>query len=402
MNILRADEITASRIPAKGEYTETARQERLAFLRRQTGAGLEQITAIGFESERVRHNTEALIGSVEIPIGVAGPLKINGLFAKGFFYAPLATTEGALVASVSRGATALTLAGGANAAFLGQRMMRVPSFELDTLGDALHFSAFAVGQLSVLQALVKTLSRHGQLVSLEPQVMGRIVHVHCVYETGDAAGQNMTTTCTWQLVQKLRMDFEQYCGKAIRNYFIESNLSSDKKASFQSLIRGRGVRVVADCVLPGDVVRKVLHTTPQNLIRCYQRGASGAIAAGTLGFNMNIANVLAALFTATGQDIACVHESAIGYLNLEQTDDDNLYAALVLPSLAIGTVGGGTGLPQQQECLELLGCVGQGSKSKLAEILAGFCLALDLSTLSAVASDEFANAHERLGRNRPT
>lgn len=402
MKILRTDEMTSSRIPAKGEYTETARQERLVFLRQQTRAGLEQIGTIGFGSERVRHNTEALIGSVEIPVGVAGPLTINGLFAKGIFYAPLATTEGALVASVSRGATALTLAGGVNAAFLGQRMMRVPSFELSSLSDALHFSAFVASQLGVLQSIVKTLSRHGHLVSLEPQVMGRVVHVHCVYETGDAAGQNMTTTCTWQLVQKLRADFEQQSGKNIKNYFIESNLSSDKKASFQSLIRGRGVRVVADCVLPGNVVRKVLNTTPQNLIRCFQRGASGAIAAGTLGFNINVANTLAALFTATGQDIACVHESAIGYLQLEHHDDDSLYAALVLPSLAIGTVGGGTGLPQQRECLELLGCTAPGSKSRLAEIIAGFCLALDLSTLSAVASDEFANAHERLGRNRPT
>lgn len=374
------------RIPAKGQYTETARQERLEFLEQRTGVKLDQAAAIGFICEDVKHNTEALIGSVEVPVGVAGPLKINGLFVKGDVYAPLATTEGALVASVSRGATALSLSGGVNAAFLGQRMIRAPCFELESLTDALHFSAFVSGQLPSLRSEVRTLSRHAELISVEPQLIGRTVHVHFVYETGNAAGQNMTTTCTWTLVQWLIAEFQLQGGRVIKNYLIESNLSNDKKVTFQSFVRGRGVRVVADCVIPGEVTRKLLHVTPEQLVRGYQRLASGGLAAGMLGININIANAIAALFTATGQDIACVHESSIGHLHLELNESDSVYASLVLPSLVIGTVGGGTGLPQQHEYLELLGCTGDNSKPKLAEIIASFCLALDLSTLSALVA----------------
>lgn len=391
-----------SRLPAKGEYSEVARQARLEFLRSETGVALDCVGTISFDSERVIHNTEALIGSVEVPVGIAGPLKINGLFALGEFYAPLATTEGALVASVSRGAAALTLAGGVNAAFLGQRMMRVPYFELQTLCEALRFRAFVIDQLPSLQAQVKPLTQHGTLIAVEPQLIGRIVHVHFMFETGDAAGQNMVTTITWVLSQWLRAQFHLHTGHVIKHFMIESNLSSDKKASFQSFIQGRGCRVVADCVLSEAVVRQVLRTTPQGIVRCYQRGVSGAIAAGMLGINFNIANAIAALFTATGQDIASVHESAIGHLHLELDADGSLYAALVLPSLIIGTVGGGTGLPQQRECLDLLGCAGMGGKSKLAEIIAGFCLGLEISLGAALAADEFASAHEKLGRNRPS
>lgn len=390
------------RIPAKGEYSESARQERLSFLRNQTGATLEHVGTIGFPSERVIHNTEALVGSVEVPLGVAGPLRVNGLYAQGDFYAPLATTEGALIASINRGAIALSQAGGVNAAFVGHRMMRVPSFELATLHEALMFRLFVLGQLTELQAQVEPLTRHGQLISVEPQMIGRLVHVHFVYETGDAAGQNMVTSVTWVLAQWLRAAFHAQTGRTVKSFLIESNLSSDKKASFLSFIQGRGSRVIADCVLPETVVRQVLHISPNDFVRGYQRGVSGAIAAGMLGVNFNIANALAAFFTATGQDIASVHESAVGHLHVENDESGGLYAALVLPSLLIGTVGGGSGLTQQRECLELMGCAGEGGKPRLAEIIAGFCLGLELSLAAALASDEFASAHEKLGRNRPT
>ncbi|MFK0310251.1 hydroxymethylglutaryl-CoA reductase [Pseudomonas sp. NPDC090233] len=393
--------IDLPKIPGKGDYSEDARRQRLSFLSQQTRANLDQVANIGFASEQVRGNIESLIGSVEVPVGVAGPLQINGHYAKGLFYGPLATTEGALVASVSRGAVALNRAGGVNAACLGERMLRVPYFELETLADALRFAEFVREKLSDLQAQVGKQSQHAKLVALEPQPLGRVVYVQFIYETADAAGQNMTTSCTWALSNYLRVAFRKRCGKAMVCHLVESNLSSDKKVSYQSFLRGRGVRVVVDCELPKQVVQEVLNTSPKNMVMGFNRAASGAVAAGTLGLNFNIANVIAALFTATGQDIACVHESSVGHLHMERGTRDSLYATLELPCLVIGTVGGGTGLQQQRQCLDLMGCAGDGGKRKLAEAIAGFCLGLELSILAAMVADEFTQAHDRLGRNRP-
>jgi len=184
------------------------------------------------------------------------------------------------------------------------------------------------------------------------------------------------------------------------NFFIDGGMSSDKKVSYQSFIKGRGIRVVAEVFIPGDILYSVLKVTPHQLAAAYHAGISGVIHSGVIGMNINVANVIAAMFTATGQDIACVHESSIAHFSIEAVNE-GLYARMHLPSLIVGTVGGGTNLPQQRECLEILDCAGEGNAHKLAEIIASYCLALDLSTLAALASGQFASAHERLGRNRP-
>lgn len=389
------------RVPGGGLYTEEARQRRIEYLLEKTGASLCNVSKMEFSAEQLRNNCENLVGSVEIPLGVAGPLLINGLNTNGPYYAPLATTEGALIASVARGAKAISMAGGANAAFLGKRLVRAPLFEFRTMAEALLFTQIVTESFAELKSLAESSSRHAVLCCIEPLVNGRTVHVRFIYETGDAAGQNMTTTCTWNAVQWLQKHIAEKHGIRPTAYVIEANLSGDKKVTYQSYILGRGCRVVADCLLPSSIVRRVLRVTPQQLARGYKYLASGALSAGMVGMNINIANVIAAIFIATGQDIASVHESSVGQLNLELNEDDSVYASLTLPCLLTGTVGGGTGLPQQQECLKLMGCAGAGKMAAFTEVIAGFCLALELSTLSALAADEFANAHERLGRNRP-
>src|SRR5690606_31115129 len=187
----------------------------------------------------------------------------------------------------------------------------------------------------------------------------------------------------------------------VLNFMVEANLSNDKKVTYQTFLKGRGVRVLAEAILRDDVCEQVIKVSAKQLVTAYQNYVSGSLAAGMVGININVANVVAAMFTALGQDIACVHESALAQLHIELTEEGDAYCTMSMPSLVIGTVGGGTNLPQQRECLELLGCAGPGKAHKLAEIIAAYCLALDISTLSAIAADQFARAHERLGRNRP-
>lgn len=395
------DDQTLPRIPARGLYTEEARQQRLAFARESTGARLEEVAHTRLDPRRLVSNIEAFIGSVEIPVGLAGPLHIRGVHANGLFLAPLATTEGALVASATRGATALSRAGGVTTRVLGQRMMRVPMFAFESMQKALFFADWVKDHQAVLAAEVRKYSNYANLVHVAAQAMGRTVHVHFIYETGDAAGQNMTTTCTWQACQWILKQVQRFEGLRVVNFLVEANLSNDKKVTYQTFLRGRGVRVMAEAVLSDEVCRKTLKLSARQLVTAYQHVLSGSVASGMVGMNINVANVVAAMFTALGQDIACVHESALAHLHMELTEEGHAYCTMTLPSLVIGTVGGGTNLPQQRECLELIQCAGPGKAHKLAEVIAAWCLALDISTLSAVAADHFARAHERLGRNRP-
>jgi hydroxymethylglutaryl-CoA reductase (NADPH) len=388
------------KIPARGIYTEDARLERIDFIERSSGVTLDEIKTTTLQARKLTGNIENFLSSVEVPVGVAGPLLFRGQKARGMVYAPLATTEGALVASATRGATALSRSGGVTTRVVAQRMMRVPLFVLSDMHGAMMFVNWIRDHVPEIREQTRQVSRHARLVSVEPTILGNMVHLHFLYETGDAAGQNMTTTCTWQACQWLMKQMRHFNDIQFENFIIEANMSGDKKVNFQSFIDGRGTRVTAEAYLSRDAIERTLKVTPEQLIRSNQGFMAGSVQVGMVGYNINIANIIAAMFTATGQDIACVHESSIGYLHVVPADD-GIYASLLLPSLIVGTVGGGTGLPRQNEFLQMIDCAGPGKMGRLAEIIAGFCLALDLSTLSAIAGGQFAAAHEKLGRNRP-
>jgi NADP-dependent 3-hydroxy-3-methylglutaryl-CoA reductase len=387
-------------IPAKYSYTEEARQKRLSFIQEQTGTKMEQVSNTALDPHKLSGNIESYIGTIEVPVGVAGPLRINGQHAKGLFYAPMATTEGALVASVTRGAKALSLSGGVTSRVLGQRMVRAPLFLMNSIESVIFFSSWLLDHLEEIRKETRKYSKHAHLKELEPIIIGRAVHVQFVYETGDAAGQNMTTIVTWQVCLWILEQMKIFKNVIIDNFIIEGGLSSDKKVSSHSFIRGRGIQVIASAFIPESVLISTLNVNLKQLSTASKFLASGSIRSGLIGSNVNVANVIAGIFTATGQDIACVHESALGQLTFEP-EKDGIYVSMMLPTLIIGTIGGGTGLPCQNECLKLMGCNGQGNAYKLAEIIASYCLALDLSTASAIMSGQFADAHERLGRNKP-
>ena len=384
------------RLPARAQYTEAARQQRVSFLQNHTGVSLDEIAETSLDPESLTRVTESFIGTVEVPVGAAGPLLFHGQQAEGHLFAPMATTEGSLVASAIRGSTAITASGGVTTAILDRRITRVPLFQMQDLHDAIFLSRWIRLRFSDIRRQTQLMSKHADLKRIEPQILGRNLHLHFVYDAADAAGQNMTTGCTWRACHWI-MDEIGALGLTVERFIIESNLSNDKKVTFNNFMYGRGTRAVAECKLPGDITQRFLHVTPERLVQGYHSLAAGGVAGGMIGVNINIANMVAAIFTATGQDIGSVHESGVGHLTLELVDQGTaVYASLVLPSLLIGTIGGGTRLPHQRKCLQMLGCDGAGKSSRLAEIICGFALALDLSTLSALVADEFAAAHHPL------
>ncbi|MFI6165536.1 phosphotransferase [Nocardia sp. NPDC051052] len=389
--------IDQDEVPCRGEYTEAAREHRLDWLRLQSGAALRSLGEPGIEARTLRGNIENFVGTVEVPVGLAGPMLFTGDDARGLITAPLATTEGALVASVARGSRAITRSGGVTTRVVWQRMVRAPAFEFGDLAEAARFAEWVRGQLAALAEEVRSVSRHSTLIQLDPVQLGRIVHVRFVYETADAAGQNMTTVATWRACQWISGRLTEP-GLPVPSWFtVEGNFSGDKKLSALNRLGGRGSRVLAECLIDHDTLRRVLKTTARSVDKTWRRAQQAAQFGGMALADVDAANVIAAMYLATGQDVASVHESSAAMFTTEVTDD-GLLAGVVLPNLIVGTVGGGTRLAQQNDYLAAMGCAGEGGARRLAEIIGGFALALDLSTAAAIAAGHFADAHERLGR----
>lgn len=389
------------KLPLRGRYDEDSRIQRLSYLEGKVGKKISHIRNTSLCSDKLNHNIESFIGSIEIPVGIAGPLLIDGENVSGLIYAPFATTEGALIASATRGAKALTLSGGVSTKPLEKIMIRVPVFEFKNISEAVFASHWLRGNFDAIKYHAEKLSNHANLKKLDFFHLGKYLHVYFIYETGDAAGQNMTTTCTDKACEWILKAFIDTLKMPAVNFIIDGNLSSDKKVSGYNMQSGRGGRVISECLVPDNVMKRILRTTSKKFIHAYNIMVSSSITNGSIGFNINTSNVIAAMYTATGQDIASVHESSLSQLYAELSDTGGVYLSLTLPCLTIGTVGGGTGLPAQNECLTILDCAGKDKVMRLSEIICGFCLALDLSTISAASVGEFAQAHERMGRNRP-
>ena len=347
------------------------------------------------EAERYARNVEYFLGTVKVPVGVAGPLRVNGLHAQGDFYVPLATTEAALVASYSRGMQLLTECGGASVALLDEGVSRSPGFAFRSVHQAGEFVAWVLGNLDEVRAAAEATTRYGKLKDVRVSVEGNHVYLILEYLTGDAAGQNMVTVATQAACDYI----VAHCPTTPTHWFIEANHSGDKKASAQSFLSVRGKSVTAEVRVPPAVLERRLHVTPQRMMDYWQMSALGGVLSGTIGVQGHYANGLAALYLACGQDVACVAESAVGVTRFSLDDDGTFYAAVTLPNLMVGTVGGGTGLPSQHACLELLGLAGPGHAPALAEVAAAVALAGELSITGAIVANEFTRAHA--SRTRP-
>ena len=356
------------------------------------GALLDELTLA--HAERYRHNIENFIGTVKIPVGVAGPLRVNGVFAKGDFFVPLATSEAALVASYCRGAVLISMAGGCTAILLDESVGRAPAFAFESLLDAGQFVAWLVTQTERLREVAEATTRHGKLKDMRVSIEGNHVYVIFEYTTGEASGQNMVTIATDAVC---RYVVEESPVKPLYHY-VEANFSGDKKASAQSFQLVRGKKVTAEARFPAPLVEKVLHATPRQMVDYWRMSAIGGVLSGTMGVQGHYANGIAALYIACGQDAACVSESAVGVTRMELTDSGDLYTSVTLPNLMVGTVGGGTRLPSQRACLDILGLSGPDSSRALAEICAALCMAGELSIIGALCAGHFTRAHQSLAR----
>ncbi|MFN7905088.1 MAG: hydroxymethylglutaryl-CoA reductase, partial [Pseudobdellovibrionaceae bacterium] len=370
---------------------ESGRQQRLSQIEGLCGESLKSFHFSPLSAESLKGNIENFIGSVHIPVGLAGPLKFKFIGKDEEIYAPLATSEGALVSSVARGALALTMSGGVTTRVLSNRMIRAPQFEFNSVDEAILFSKWVSEHFELLKLKTKEHSNHAILLELDEKVFGKTAHIRFIYSTGDAAGQNMTTFVTAALCRWIIENFTHQKKIVIQDFLIEGNLSSDKKASALSAIDGRGRSVVAEAVIKRQVLKKILRLTPEEMVSRFSRSKSSRIFTGQIGYNINVANSIAALFLATGQDMACVHECSVAEFHIEQQGDD-LYVCLLMPCLIVGTVGGGSKLTSAQDCLRMMDCLGAGKADRLAQVITGFSLALELSTVSAIGSGDFVQA----------
>jgi hydroxymethylglutaryl-CoA reductase (NADPH) len=391
----RHDGASPPHVPGGCALTDDAISERWALpgMTRASRDALADPCTLA-ERESYARTVENFIGTVKVPVGLAGPLRVNGLHASGVFYVPLATTEAALVASYSRGAQLLTDAGGCSAIVLNEGVSRAPGFAFRTLADAALFAGWASRSFDAFAAAARETTRHGQLVDMRIAVEGN--HVHLIFEflTGDASGQNMATIASDAICRFI----EAHTPIPWRHWFVEGNLSGDKKATMQSLMSVRGRKVSAEVVLPRELLEDRLHTTAARMLDYWRMSVIGGVMTGSIGVQGHYANGLAAMFIACGQDAACVAEAAVGVTRFEPSGDGGLYAAVTLPNLIVGTVGGGTRLPSQRACLDIMGLAGTAKARAFAEVAAAVALAGEISITGALAAGEFTRAHQRLAR----
>jgi len=382
-------------VPRPSDGSAEGRDARIEFLRER---GVEVPHLAGREPQpdpgTLRGNIEQFIGMTQIPTGLIGPLRVNGLHAHGDYYVPLATSEGALVASYHRGARLATRAGGISALVTAEQVQRAPGFEFDRIADAGRFGAWAAGEFDRFREVAATCTRHGELIDAQVHMESRCIYLIFAFYTGDAAGQNMVTFCTDAICR----DILARTPVQPRHWYLESNMSGDKKATVLSFLHTRGRKATAEVTLPRELVTRGLHTTPQHMRDYWQLSFLGGVQSGSIGVSGHVANGLAAMFLACGQDIACVSEASVGVTRMELTGSGDLYCAVDLPNLIVGTVGGGTRLPTTSECLRIVRCEGDGKAAKFAEICAAVALAGEISIVGALCAGHFARAHRNLGR----
>ncbi len=371
---------------------------RRMFIEQNTGVPLPALGSFSIGIDQVvRKNCENMIGAVQVPVGVAGPLLIRGEFARGSYYLPIATTEGALVASVNRGCSAITRAGGADARVFHDGMTRAPVFTARDVVHAKQVVDWVEGHTDEIRTAMESTTAHGRFMGLSTAVAGTSVFVRFEFDTKDAMGMNMVTIASAEAADLI-------CASTGAHLVsLSGNLCTDKKPAAINVVRGRGRSVVAGVKISSDDILSIFKTDARTMADVNTRkNLVGSARAGSLGFNAHAANVIAGIFIACGQDPAHVVEGSTAITTVDLVGD-GIYVAVTLPALPVGTVGGGTGVGTQRECLAMLGVAGGGDPPgaharKFAEIVACGVLAGELSLLGALGAQHLARAHKQLGR----
>lgn len=380
-------EINKKMIP-KG-YANEDTDKRLDWLSDKIGFNYD--TDLSTTPEDLKGIIENHIGFMKIPMAVAGPLKIEGKYANGEYYVPICTLEGTLALSMTRGMIATHRCDGIRVSHIKQELSRAPVFTFDNLNKSADFMSWIDKNFKEIKSVAESTTNHGKLLRIDQYPIQNYVILDFILDTGNAAGQNMVT-----LAAKTSCDYIKE--KTGAEFFLESGFNSDKKASARNMIMGRGHSVIAETTISNSVIRSILDVDISNLKKYQEIGPTTTRLAGTEGCHLHISNALTAIYLATGQDTACVAENSIGHYQIEPQENDVKFR-LTLPSMTIGTVGGGTRLSPQQQNLKLLGCdTGDTAARKLAEIICASALALEISLFSALASHTFTRAHMKYGR----
>jgi hydroxymethylglutaryl-CoA reductase (NADPH) len=387
-----------ARIPRDrtNDYTHQMAATRREFVCEQTGVDLSHVAQYSFDPSILPGNIEQFIGVAQVPMGLAGPLRINGEHAQGDFYVPLATSEGSLVASYNRGMRLLTECGGVKTTVVEESMQRAPVFILNDALEAREFGQWVGQNFEKLKEAAEATTHSGHLINIGQYQLGPLRYLRFNYTTGDAAGQNMTGKATFAACEWVKKNYPREL-----KYILSGGIDTDKKHSHINMLLTRGKRVVAEAVIRKDLFKSLMGVDTKELFWSRQVQTAGAFLAGSSSIAGHAANGLTALFIATGQDVANIAESqaAISYSQL--LDNGDYYWSITLTSLIVATYGGGTGLATQKQCLEMLDCYGNGKANKFAEICAAVVLAGETSLAGAVLHGDWVQAHENLGRNRP-
>ncbi len=383
------------------DYSESALRQRQEFIEQQTPARLNHTRQYSFDPEDMSGNIENLFGVAQIPIGLAGPLLVNGEYAQGEFYVPMATVEGTMLASYNRGMKVIRESGGVTTTVSGEAMQRAPVFVFPSAREARDFGLWLKANFERIKAVAESTTSVGKLNEIEQYHAHNMIFTRFDYSTGDAAGQNMTSKATFVACEWIRKEVE-----SISHYLLSGNFDTEKKTSAVNMLKGRGRRVTAELTIPRDVMIEHLRISPPQMH--YGQGIStmSAFISNSSNNAAHPANGLAALYLATGQDIANIGESNQCSTYNKVTREGDYYFSITFPALILATYGGGTALPTQRECLEIMDCFGPGKALKLAEIAAALTVAGELSLGAASRIDqktrknEWVDAHEKLGRNR--
>ncbi|KAJ1269136.1 hypothetical protein BS78_07G187700 [Paspalum vaginatum] len=399
--------VVAGKIPSYVLETRLGDCRRAAGIRREavrriTGREIEGLPLDGFDYASILGQCcELPVGYVQLPVGIAGPLLLDGQR----FYVPMATTEGCLVASTNRGCKAIAESGGATSVVLRDGMTRAPVARLPTARRAAELKAFLEDpdNFDTLSMVFNRSSRFARLQGVQCAMAGRNLYMRFTCSTGDAMGMNMVSKGVQNVLDFLQGDFPD-----MDVISISGNFCSDKKPAAVNWIEGRGKSVVCEAVIKEEVVKKVLKTNVQSLVELNTiKNLAGSAIAGALGgFNAHASNIVTAIFIATGQDPAQNVESSHCITMLEPINDGkDLHISVTMPSIEVGTVGGGTQLTSQSACLDLLGVKGAnrdspGSNARLlATVVAGGVLAGELSLLSALAAGQLVKSHMKYNRS---
>ena len=373
---------------------KTATDIRREFLEQKYDLQLPNISNYTLDMERASaRNIENSIGVLQLPMGIAGPLKINGEYCQREVFVPLATSEGALVASINRGASTITASGGANARVVSDCMTRAPAIKCENAVDAIKIKQWFVDNFDELKELAESTTSHGKLIKIDPiLIVGSYVYPRFVFSTGDSMGMNMVTIASEKILDKLAEE------TTATHIALSGNVCVDKKPAAINIVEGRGKSVVADILIPEEIVEKKLKTTADAIVEVNTaKNLIGSAASGAMAYNAHYANMVAAIYLATGQDAAHVVDGSLGITTAENRNGD-LYFSVNLPDLPVATVGGGTSLEVAQEGLSILGVAGSNHAKEYAEIVASTVLAGELSLVGALAAGHLARAHQELGR----